>query len=214
MCLRIDSGSSLVKKEARADLFLPVRGYLLRAARLLGHATSAHAAAVFLRQRGIRSVEVPDSFPVGLLRTLEDLGFGVTVSGEDFVPARRSKRRREVREIRRSIRSGAEGIDLAVSMIRRAEARGGRLMLEGRPLTSERVKREVTKFLVDRDCQAAGLIAAGRRDQTAMPHHTGSGPLEPGEAIILEASLSFLGLGVQPPTATWGSMLTQTRIMP
>jgi peptide/nickel transport system permease protein len=28
-----------------------------------------------------------------------------------------------------------------------------------------------------------------------------------GQAIILEASLSFLGLGVQPPMATWGNML-------
>jgi peptide/nickel transport system permease protein len=28
-----------------------------------------------------------------------------------------------------------------------------------------------------------------------------------GGAIMWEASLSFLGLGVQPPTATWGSML-------
>jgi peptide/nickel transport system permease protein len=28
-----------------------------------------------------------------------------------------------------------------------------------------------------------------------------------GQAIIFEASLSFLGLGVQPPTATWGNML-------
>jgi peptide/nickel transport system permease protein len=28
-----------------------------------------------------------------------------------------------------------------------------------------------------------------------------------GNAIILEASASFLGLGVQPPTASWGSML-------
>jgi peptide/nickel transport system permease protein len=27
------------------------------------------------------------------------------------------------------------------------------------------------------------------------------------EAIILESSLSFLGLGIQPPTATWGNML-------
>jgi peptide/nickel transport system permease protein len=27
------------------------------------------------------------------------------------------------------------------------------------------------------------------------------------EAILLEASLSFLGLGVQPPTASWGNML-------
>ena len=28
-----------------------------------------------------------------------------------------------------------------------------------------------------------------------------------GQAIIMEASLSFLGLGVQQPTATWGNML-------
>jgi len=28
-----------------------------------------------------------------------------------------------------------------------------------------------------------------------------------GEAILLEASLSFLGLGVQEPTAAWGLML-------
>jgi peptide/nickel transport system permease protein len=26
-------------------------------------------------------------------------------------------------------------------------------------------------------------------------------------AILLEAGLSFLGLGVQPPTASWGNML-------
>jgi len=28
-----------------------------------------------------------------------------------------------------------------------------------------------------------------------------------GNAIILESSLSFLGLGVQPPIPTWGNML-------
>jgi len=28
-----------------------------------------------------------------------------------------------------------------------------------------------------------------------------------GNAIILESSLSFLGLGVQPPVPTWGNML-------
>lgn len=28
-----------------------------------------------------------------------------------------------------------------------------------------------------------------------------------GEAIILESSLSYLGLGIQPPAATWGNML-------
>lgn len=31
-----------------------------------------------------------------------------------------------------------------------------------------------------------------------------------GLAIIAEASLSFLGLGVQPPTASWGNMVSQS----
>jgi peptide/nickel transport system permease protein len=28
-----------------------------------------------------------------------------------------------------------------------------------------------------------------------------------GQAILVESALSFLGLGVQPPTPTWGNML-------
>jgi peptide/nickel transport system permease protein len=32
--------------------------------------------------------------------------------------------------------------------------------------------------------------------------------LNVAQVIILEAALSFLGLGVQIPTATWGNMLT------
>jgi peptide/nickel transport system permease protein len=32
-------------------------------------------------------------------------------------------------------------------------------------------------------------------------------------AILLEASLSFLGLGVQPPTASWGNMLNDAQSM-
>lgn len=32
-----------------------------------------------------------------------------------------------------------------------------------------------------------------------------------GSAIIIESSLSFLGLGVQPPTPTWGNMLQESQ---
>jgi len=35
--------------------------------------------------------------------------------------------------------------------------------------------------------------------------------IEMGYAILLEASLSFLGFGVQEPTASWGLMLAQAR---
>lgn len=32
-----------------------------------------------------------------------------------------------------------------------------------------------------------------------------------GQVILVESALSFLGLGVQPPTATWGSMLSKSQ---
>jgi len=37
------------------------------------------------------------------------------------------------------------------------------------------------------------------------------GTVRIAQVIILEASLSFLGLGVQPPTASWGSMVADGR---
>ena len=35
--------------------------------------------------------------------------------------------------------------------------------------------------------------------------------LELARAIVLEATLSFLGLGVQPPTPSWGGMVQEGR---
>jgi peptide/nickel transport system permease protein len=32
-----------------------------------------------------------------------------------------------------------------------------------------------------------------------------------GEVILLEAGLSFLGMGVQPPTPSWGGMILDAR---
>jgi peptide/nickel transport system permease protein len=37
------------------------------------------------------------------------------------------------------------------------------------------------------------------------------GTLRMGYMIIMEASLSFLGLGIQPPTPAWGSMVAAGR---
>ena len=36
--------------------------------------------------------------------------------------------------------------------------------------------------------------------------------LKAGGYILTEAGLSFLGLGAQPPTATWGSMISASRV--
>jgi peptide/nickel transport system permease protein len=46
---------------------------------------------------------------------------------------------------------------------------------------------------------------------TALPAVTVQATLGMGTAILSEASLSFLGLGVQPPTPSWGTMLSYGR---
>lgn len=64
---------------------------------------------------------------------------------------------------------------------------------------------------------AASLGASHRRIVTRhiLPNTVSPvivyGTFETGKTIVFAAALSFLGLGVQPPTAEWGAMLSQGR---
>ena len=44
-----------------------------------------------------------------------------------------------------------------------------------------------------------------------MPAATVATPLAIGRGILLESTMSFFGVGVQPPTASWGNMLYQAQ---
>lgn len=61
-----------------------------------------------------------------------------------------------------------------------------------------------------------GAVAVGARRFRVLARHILPNALTPvivaaalgvGNAIMLEAGLSYLGLGVQPPTASWGNMI-------
>lgn len=65
-----------------------------------------------------------------------------------------------------------------------------------------------------------GAVALGARRAEILRRHVLPNALTPviaaatlgvGNAITLEAGLSFLGLGVQPPTPSWGSMIASGR---
>ena len=65
---------------------------------------------------------------------------------------------------------------------------------------------------------AATLALGGGRRRLArhlLPHVAStvivSGTLDVGNIILLEAGLSFLGLGVAPPTPSWGNMILEGR---
>ena len=80
--------------------------------------------------------------------------------------------------------------------------------------TARVVRAEVLKIRSMEYVEAArGLGATNARiiGRHVLPNAVGpivvGATLAVGNAIILESSLSFLGLGVQPPTPTWGNML-------
>ena len=65
-----------------------------------------------------------------------------------------------------------------------------------------------------------GAVALGARRRRVVLRHVLPNTLTPvfvaaalgfGNAILLEAGLSFLGLGVQPPSASWGNMIASGR---
>jgi len=65
-----------------------------------------------------------------------------------------------------------------------------------------------------------GAVALGARDTRVLLRHVLPNALTPvivaaalgvGNAILLEAGLSFLGLGVQPPAPSWGGMIASGR---
>jgi peptide/nickel transport system permease protein len=63
--------------------------------------------------------------------------------------------------------------------------------------------------------QAAGAstarIIASEVLPNVLPHLIVVASLEAASAILLEASLSFLGLGVQPPLPSWGLMISEAK---
>ena len=57
----------------------------------------------------------------------------------------------------------------------------------------------------------AWRIVLGEVFPNVANHLIGVATLEMGSAILLEAALSFLGLGVQPPAPSWGLMISEAK---
>lgn len=85
--------------------------------------------------------------------------------------------------------------------------------------TACRIVRQMTLALREHDFVLAAR-ASGSSNFRIMRRHILSGVVSPltvvttllsAHAILLEAALSFLGLGVRPPQASWGGMLNEAQ---
>jgi peptide/nickel transport system permease protein len=84
--------------------------------------------------------------------------------------------------------------------------------------TSRIVRGEVLRIREEGYVRAAEALGARRRRiifRHLLPNALGpllvTATLGVGDVILLEAGLSFLGLGIQPPAPSWGSMILDSR---
>jgi peptide/nickel transport system permease protein len=81
------------------------------------------------------------------------------------------------------------------------------------------VMRSATQQVRSLDYVAAAQAAGASRTRVVLgeilpnvvPHLIVVATVEAGSAILLEAALSFLGLGVQPPLPSWGLMIAEAK---
>jgi peptide/nickel transport system permease protein len=84
--------------------------------------------------------------------------------------------------------------------------------------TSRIVRGEVLRLREEGYVRAAEALGAPRRRiifRHLLPNALGpllvAATLSVGDVILLEAGLSFLGLGIQPPTPSWGGMILDSK---
>jgi len=146
----------------------------------------AHVVHRILREKGLRSVTVPDDFPLGLAVDLEKLGLRVRARPGIFFPEREIKSAAEVRKISAALMMAEVGMAEGMEVLRRSKiGRDRRLMYHGVALTSEKLRSVIDCAILQASGLAANTIVAGGR-QACDPHERGYGPLRANELIILD----------------------------
>lgn len=143
----------------------------------------AHALLV---RKGIRSVSVGGTFPLGVADTLREFGISVQVSPGPLFPRRRKKTEQEVRYIAAVQRAAVRAMKTAIRAIHESGVDPkGYLVREGRRVRSEDIRRIIDASLLAHDCVAPDTIVAGGV-QGADPHERGHGPLRAAQPIVID----------------------------
>lgn len=141
---------------------------------------------VYFAQRfAVKKIEVPADFPAIYYAMLFEAGFQMQIVEGAFFPKRSKKTDAEARAIRQGNAASAAGIRAAETVLRAAKIDGNRLLFEGRPLTSERLRSIIDQACLGKGATASHTIVAGGR-QACDPHEGGRGVLRPNELIIID----------------------------
>jgi Xaa-Pro aminopeptidase len=127
---------------------------------------------------------VPPAFPYALASALGKT-CRIRIDEAGLASLRAKKTPAEIRMIRHVQNYTEQAIGTAVALIRRARVKKGVLFHTNQPLTSEKVRSEMHKILLDLGCGALDTIVACGKE-SAIPHAVGHGPLLADEPIVID----------------------------
>jgi Xaa-Pro aminopeptidase len=141
--------------------------------------------AIVLKQLGLRRVEVPPSFPLGLAMELDARGIRLDLGPDPFWPEREIKQPHEVRAVEASLRAAEAGLLAGIETLKASRIRNGWLWRAGRKLTAEDLRSAInTRMMADGYLPAHTICAPG--DQAVDPHEEGHGPIRANTPVVLD----------------------------
>lgn len=174
------------RQEARGVRIFSLTEWMEKAKQAKQEANSIGVAATLLKTFHVKNITVPRSTAFYLVDALRKKGFKVEAGPHPFYPERTFKTTLEKKWMAQAQRMVFKAIGVAEKMLRAAVIRKGGLHWQGKILTSERIRFEMEKFLLEQgfQCPLQTIVAGGV--QACDPHCIGSGPLKPHQAVVID----------------------------
>jgi Xaa-Pro aminopeptidase len=174
------------RKQASVDRVLAWSRYQKALEAAGSKASPAAVIEAVLRELGLRRVEVPSRFPLGMAEELRRRGVRLRVRPDPFWPQREVKGQEEVRAIAQALRAAEAGLAAGIAALRGCRVgRDGWLRRDGRRFTAEDLRAAVNTRIMAAGCVPAHTICAPG-DQAVDPHEEGHGPIRAHSPVVMD----------------------------
>ncbi len=147
--------------------------------------TQENVIIALLEELKTKTIHVAEAFPIGLGDALRSMGKDIRVVSNPLFPKREIKTSSEVEYIRDSQKAAELGMTAALDLLHESEIQEERLLIDGKILTSERLRRAINVALMDIEYVSnRTIVACG--EQGCDPHQEGHGPLLANQPIIID----------------------------
>tara|TARA_B100000579_G_scaffold329499_1_gene279568 strand:- start:98 stop:1240 length:1143 start_codon:yes stop_codon:yes gene_type:complete len=147
--------------------------------------TQENVIIALLEELQTKTIHVAEAFPIGLGDALRSKGMDLRVVSNPLFPNRQIKTRSEVEYIRDSQKAAELGMTAALDLLHESEIQEEKLVIDGKILTSERIRRAINMALLDIEYVSNHTIVACG-EQGCDPHQEGRGPLLANQPIIID----------------------------